>query len=133
LLSALDPSINQKDASEKRQDDTGFWIVEGDSFYQWKHESNSFLWQNGAAGCGKTSLCSTITSHALDFTVTHDRCATVSYYFKFTDIVNQTVAGCLKLLLLQLVLQGVFVPKSQLPYFTNTKVASNLEGDITGL
>jgi hypothetical protein len=42
-LSAPDPSSNQENAHDKRQDSAGAWLIEGQEFSDWKTDPSSFL------------------------------------------------------------------------------------------
>ncbi|KAI5839408.1 hypothetical protein DFP73DRAFT_634605 [Morchella snyderi] len=47
--------------SQRRQEDTGHWLLENKSFLEWRNSSDSsILWMRGDAGSGKTLLASFI-------------------------------------------------------------------------
>lgn len=46
-LGAPDPSLNHNNAYEKRQQTTGFWVMEGKQYLDWKLRLNSLLWLHG--------------------------------------------------------------------------------------
>jgi hypothetical protein len=58
-LMAPDATSDHNAACEKRHTGTGFRFIESHHFRNWLMESNTFLWINGFAGCGKSVLCST--------------------------------------------------------------------------
>lgn len=60
------PVYNHLDASAKHRQETGSWLLNSSEFIEWKKSPGSVLWIQGAAGCGKTVLCSTIIDKLTD-------------------------------------------------------------------
>ncbi|KAJ7144588.1 hypothetical protein C8R44DRAFT_582826, partial [Mycena epipterygia] len=54
---------HQADIFATRQPDTGGWLLESDSFKQWKSGTGGILWCRGMPGAGKTVLVSIIVDH----------------------------------------------------------------------
>lgn len=99
-LSAPDPTINYKNALEKRHKGTGSWFTGSQAFADWKKQPNSFLWLHGISGCGKTVLSSTIIEHLNSIsTPAH---VLLYFYFDFNDKDKQTLDGMLRSLVSQL-------------------------------
>ena len=46
-LSAPDPSSNHNDAVNKREPETGLWLINGELLRDWKMAPNSFAWLYG--------------------------------------------------------------------------------------
>lgn len=101
-LKAPDASIDHNVACGKRHRSTGLWLVNNHKFTTWYVKSNSLLWLNGFAGCGKSVLCSTAIQHT--FHRMKDKCGVgvALFYFSFNDESKQNVSGMLRALLLQL-------------------------------
>ena len=99
-LSAPDPSINLATAREKRQENTGNWLLTSPVFLDWKGSTCSFLWLDGKAGSGKTILSSATIDHLLD--EVRIRSHTLYYYFDFQDRQKQSLQNLLKSIVVQL-------------------------------
>ena len=72
------------------------------AYLDWRDRSNSFLWLQGFAGCGKTILCSTIINDMTKYTASRTQGAIAFYYFDFTNDVKTKTLSCLRSLILQL-------------------------------
>ncbi|KAL0632553.1 hypothetical protein Q9L58_008574 [Maublancomyces gigas] len=59
-LSIFDHEAKHRRASKLKQDGTGEWLLNGDSFGGWLYKDDRFLWLHGIAGAGKTILASTV-------------------------------------------------------------------------
>ncbi|KAF4883884.1 Ankyrin repeat domain-containing protein 17 [Colletotrichum fructicola] len=59
-LSPCDLWETHNSTLERRQDGTGNWFLDSDSYASWKENSKFSVWVHGKPGCGKTTLCSTI-------------------------------------------------------------------------
>jgi len=81
-LSPPDPSTNYNKALQQRQEGTGLWFLQSDTFAKWKTQQNSFLWLYGIPGCGKTILSSTIIE---DLKRTLPRQPLLYFFFDFND------------------------------------------------
>ena len=101
-LKAPDATINHNEASEKRYQATGLWLVKSPTFTTWLEKDNSFLWLNGFAGCGKSVLSSTAIQYAFRHRRSDPRIGIAFFYFTFNDMSKQDVPGMLRALLLQL-------------------------------
>ena len=102
-MSAPDPSVNQNAASKKCQKDTGGWLLTNPAYLDWRDRSDSFLWLQGFAGCGKTILCSTVINDMKQYTASRGQDVLAFYYFDFTNRVKTKTLSCLRSILLQLV------------------------------
>ncbi|CAG8899473.1 unnamed protein product [Penicillium egyptiacum] len=101
-LMAPDATINHNAACRKRHTRTGLWFINGQQFTSWLTESNSFLWINGFAGCGKSILCSTAIQNTFRTKQTEQGVGIAFFYFDFNDTSKQNDSGMLRALLLQL-------------------------------
>ena len=99
-LPAPDPSVNLMIAQNKRQQDTGKWLLDSPIYLDWRIANCSFLWIYGKAGSGKTVLSST----AIDslFNAAADKAHVVYYYFDFQDREKQSVGNYLRHIIVQL-------------------------------
>lgn len=99
-LAAPDPSINLVTARDKRQEDTGNWLLESPIFLDWKLAACSLLWLHGKAGSGKTVLSSTAIYSLLE--TPPIRSNVLYYYFDFQDREKQLVRKFLNYIIVQL-------------------------------
>jgi hypothetical protein len=110
-LSAPNPSSNYYKAHNRRQAETGLWLLESAKFREWKDSATSRLWLYGIPGCGKTILSSTIVEHLLQHCHDDIRMATAYFYFDFTDTQKQDPELMLRSLLCQLLQRLVVIPE----------------------
>ena len=99
-LSAPDPSSNYESAREKRQKNTGRWLLESPAFVSWKKSACSLLWLSGKAGSGKTIASSAVLDflHGEDEIVKH----VAYFYFDFQNHDKQLVQNFLNSVIVQL-------------------------------
>jgi len=97
-LSASDPSTNLNSVRDKRQDDTGIWLLENSLFLDWRGGTCPFLWLYGKADPGKTIISSTAIDSLLEG---KDPEATV-VYFDFDTREKQLSQSSLSSMLVQL-------------------------------
>lgn len=106
-FSAPNPSSNLNGAQEKRQQDTGLWLLKSPIFLNWKSADHSLLWLYGKAGSGKTILSSTVIRSLLDDNRSDK---TVAYFFfDFQTHEKRTFQNFLSSIIVQL-----FSPNAQL-------------------
>jgi hypothetical protein len=98
-LSPPDPSTNYNNALKLRQEGTGIWFLESNSFEKWKNQEHSFLWLHGIPGCGKTILSSTIIKHLEG---SHPHKLLLYFYFDFNDSGKQTLDNVVRSFISQL-------------------------------
>lgn len=85
-----DPSFDYQREREKRDENTCLWLLENQTFRNWKNDSNnSFLWIYGIPGCGKTVL-STAVIRELTETVKSQTHAVLYFFFAFGEKAKQT-------------------------------------------
>ena len=99
-LPAPDPSTNLAAASNKRQPDTGKWLLTSEIFLNWKKAACSFLWLYGKAGAGKTVLSATAINYLSD--TCDDKSVILCFYFDFNDHEKQLVQNLLRHIIVQL-------------------------------
>jgi hypothetical protein len=104
-LQAPDVSVNHDAIYAKHHPKTGLWFIDGHRFANWLVERGSFLWLNGFAGCGKSTLCSIAIQHTFHATKHRKRVGIAFFYFSFSDKSKQDDHGMLRALLLQLLVQ----------------------------
>ncbi|KAI0130061.1 ankyrin repeat-containing domain protein [Xylariales sp. AK1849] len=102
-----DPEQNHWLSKEKREPNTGAWVIADEQFRDWKKAKGELLWLHGIPGAGKTVLCSTIIDHMQECcakpvqdSVLPNRA--VYFYFDFSDSVKQTLTSLLKSAISQL-------------------------------
>ncbi|KAJ7762425.1 ankyrin repeat-containing domain protein [Mycena maculata] len=61
--SPLNFFLRQADIFSTRQPGTGIWLLEADSFEEWKSSTGGILWCQGMPGAGKTVLLSIVVDH----------------------------------------------------------------------
>jgi hypothetical protein len=101
-LKAPDATIDFNSACASKHSGTGTWLVKGNTFQTWLTDSNSFLWLNGFAGCGKSVLCSTAIQHSFRHRQSNPRIGIAFFFFTFRDESKQDASGMIRALLLQL-------------------------------
>lgn len=107
-LMAPDASLNHNPNCAKCHPSTGLWFVNGHQFQNWLKESNSFLWLNSFAGCGKSVLCSTTIQYSFQHMRQKGGAVGIAFfYFSFSDDQKQDDNGMLRTLLQQLSAQLV--------------------------
>jgi hypothetical protein len=104
-LEGPDPSVNFNAAAKKRELGTGKWFVNG-HFRDWLRSPRSFFWIQGAAGCGKTVLSSTIIMATSLETKADPDLPVLYYYFDFREAEKRTVDKMILSLIRQLCLQS---------------------------
>ncbi|KAI4934090.1 hypothetical protein J4E86_011472 [Alternaria arbusti] len=109
-LSAPDPSMNYLKAHKQRQAGTGLWLLQNETFEEWKEDPASRLWLHGIPGCGKTILSSTVVEHLQHHCGDDKRKMTVYFYFDFNDAQKQVPELMLRSLLRQLLQRSVTIP-----------------------
>ncbi|OXV08909.1 hypothetical protein Egran_03325, partial [Elaphomyces granulatus] len=96
-LQVVDPLNYHNDSLSKKTPSTGEWCLRKYSD-MWETESQSFLWLQGQAGCGKTVLSSTIIDNI--------ECKSLGvlayFYISFRDKETQNLRNLIKSLLKQL-------------------------------
>jgi hypothetical protein len=101
-LKAPDAAINYNEAYKVKHPGTGLWFVNGPFFSAWLAKPKSFLWLNGFAGCGKSTLCSTSIQYAFRHRRSNPRIGIAFFFFKFNDESKQDASAMLRALVLQL-------------------------------
>jgi ankyrin repeat domain-containing protein 50 len=101
-LKAPDATINYNEACKVKHLGTGLWLVNGPFFSAWLAKPKSFLWLNGFAGCGKSTLCSTSIQYAFRHRRSNPRIGIAFFFFKFNDESKQDASAMLRALVLQL-------------------------------
>lgn len=104
-LEGPDPSVNFNAAVKKRELGTGKWFVNS-RFQDWLRSPRSFFWIQGAAGCGKTVLSSTIIMATSLETQAGPDLPILYYYFDFRETEKRTSDKMILSLIRQLCLQS---------------------------
>ncbi|OWT42731.1 NACHT domain-containing protein [Pochonia chlamydosporia 170] len=87
---------------QDRTPGTGQWLLSSQSYKAWKGNVSGLLWLYGAAGSGKTMLCSTVVQDVSDH-VQHDTGRKQAFwYFRFSDIATQNVSSMVRSFIRQL-------------------------------
>ncbi|KAJ7445578.1 ankyrin repeat-containing domain protein [Mycena latifolia] len=102
----------QLETQKLRQEGTGFWLLEGDTFINWQDNSGS-LWIQGPSGSGKSVLGSAVISKLVsdkqifkDLKYSSPPPAVAFFYFDFKDNEGQAVETALRRIILQLSAQS---------------------------
>ena len=82
-LKPHDTSMNYNAAKERRQKNSGKWLLESPMYLEWIKRKNSRLWLHGKAGCGKTVLCSTVIEDIYNRCSRTGDSAVVFFYFRY--------------------------------------------------
>ncbi|KAJ5641187.1 hypothetical protein N7490_005187 [Penicillium lividum] len=99
-LSPSDTSTNLNEALKKRQDGTGVWFVESETFQEWIVGKRQHLWLHGIPGCGKTVLTASIIEHITQRL--ESTSVLLDYFFDFSDSDKQTIDQLMRSLVIQL-------------------------------
>ena len=102
-LPAPDPAVNLASARDRRQKDTGNWLLQSPAFLDWKATANSLMWLHGKPGSGKTILSSTAI-YSL-FELRAKNFIVLYFYFDFQTREKQLLPGFLKSVIVQLLNQ----------------------------
>lgn len=98
-LSPSDSSTNYNEALQQRQDGTGQWLLQNNTFKQWILRQHGLLWLHGIPGCGKTVLTSTVIEHLQNSALAP---ILLYFYFDFNNISKQTLENLVTSLISQL-------------------------------
>ncbi|KAI4278333.1 MAG: hypothetical protein LQ337_001102 [Flavoplaca oasis] len=109
-LSNEDPLISHNRAVQRKQEGTGSWYLESESFSHWRKSPNSLAWLYGIPGCGKTILCSTIIEALQDVLQANELGAVAYWYFDFNNSSSQSVRNMLRSLIKQLCVGETSIP-----------------------
>ncbi|KAL6695652.1 ankyrin repeat-containing domain protein [Trichoderma pleuroticola] len=102
-LSDADPTAFYNANRDMHENGTGEWLLqESPEFRAWKHNSSSFLWIHGKAGCGKSVLSSTVIKHLEARCIPSPTAAVAYFYFSFTLPTEQNVNAMLSSLIKQI-------------------------------
>jgi hypothetical protein len=82
MAGSPDPSINYNVAREKRQKNTGQWLLDSPAYRDWKTRPSSRLWLHGKPGCGKTIMSSTVVKDVQTIYQHTPRAAVLFFYFR---------------------------------------------------
>lgn len=104
-LSPCDLWETQNSTLENRQDGTGNWFLDSETYASWKENSKFSVWIHGKPGCGKTTLCSTIIDDVMHGSMHRSR-PLVFFYFAVTDNRRKSLDGAIRSLISQLCSQS---------------------------
>ncbi|KAJ7445601.1 ankyrin repeat-containing domain protein [Mycena latifolia] len=108
------PNMKRKqlETQKLRQEGTGLWLLEGDTFINWQDNPGS-LWIQGPSGTGKSVLGSAVISKLVsdkqlfkDLKNSSPPPAVAFFYFDFKDNEGQAVETALRRIILQLSAQS---------------------------
>ncbi|KAJ7458853.1 ankyrin repeat-containing domain protein [Mycena latifolia] len=108
------PNMKRKqlETHKLRQEGTGLWLLEGDTFINWQDNPGS-LWIQGPSGAGKSVLGSAVISKLVsdkqlfkDLRNSNPPPAVAFFYFDFKDNEGQAVESALRRIILQLSAQS---------------------------
>ncbi|KAF8460885.1 hypothetical protein DFH94DRAFT_360973 [Russula ochroleuca] len=101
-FSPPDPWKNHNVVHESRHSRTGSWLIQGDTYEEWKSSgSSSLLWINGKPGSGKSVICSAIIEDIR--TLQKSGMASLAFFYcDFREDQKKDKRGLLSSLLVQL-------------------------------
>ena len=98
-------AIEHIKAYGKNYPGTGMWLMKSSQFSNWLTEENSIIWLRGAAGSGKSVLCSTAIHATLRYRGYDHGIGIAFFYFTFDDSVEQNELFLIRTLISQLSVQ----------------------------
>ncbi|BCR94918.1 uncharacterized protein AKAW2_11964A [Aspergillus luchuensis] len=110
-LGGRSQSAKQEEEYQKCAPATGDWLLNMEQYMKWKISRNNLLWIKGAAGCGKTVLCSRIIKDLQDH-CGGEQSSSLCYFFmdaseeRGVDI-NRVYGSFVR----QLIHQGATIPR----------------------
>src|SRR6187402_707816 len=115
-LGSYDTSANYNAAKERRQKNTGQWLLKSSKYVEWKATPNARLWLSGKPGCGKTILSSTVIEDIFNSLRQQPRSALLYFYFRHdnkpTREHENQYSQMLRSLIVQLSCQIRILPKA---------------------
>jgi ankyrin repeat domain-containing protein 50 len=109
-LCCVDPTVKHLASRRLHQPGSNHWIIESDSFKQWKEMPGQALWLHGIPGAGKTIICSTIIDHVEEICKSQPDRQVAYYYFDFSDQSIQKLGHFLRCLIWQLSRHEEYIP-----------------------
>lgn len=117
-----DPSTNHNAARKKHAQGTGDWLLNLDTFQNWKDSDSGFLWLNGISGAGKTVLSSSVIEQLKQKQGKDKPEPKLAYfYFDFSDEGKQTAQGCFLSLVRQLFDQSNYISEELLSLYNENR------------
>lgn len=101
-LRCADPTVKHQASRRLYQPGSNHWVLESDSFNEWKQTPGQALWLHGIPGAGKTIICSTIIDHVEELCKSQPESRVAYYYFDFSDQSIQKLGSLLRCLIWQL-------------------------------
>ena len=102
-FAVVDPHQNYRTISSLRYPDTGFWLIEGETFRSWLRQRGSTIWLSGIPGAGKTILSGLIIQKCLA-RATSDY-AVAFFFCEYNNAQSQSTVNILGSLTAQLAVQ----------------------------
>ena len=124
-LSPPNPWSNHASARQRREPQTGTWLLQSDKYQEWKAGKRRHLWLHGKAGCGKTVLCSTLIEDIREHCDASTNSVCGIFYFSFSDYQKQSYESLLRSLVVQL---GWRAPTSSMLLQAYAKLNRSLPG-----
>ena len=101
-LAAPDAETNFRSARDQREPGTGQWLVDSETYLQWKTGIIRHLWFHGKAGCGKSVISASIVEDVRRFSPDSAGTGCAIFYFAFSDSSKQSHIDCLRSIVHQL-------------------------------
>jgi len=102
-FAVVDPHQNYKTVVSLRYPDTGFWLIEGETFRTWLRQHGSTIWLSGIPGAGKTVLSGLIIQRCLARAASD--CAVAYFFCEYNNPQSQSTVNILGSLAAQLAVQ----------------------------
>ena len=101
-LCSVDYAAQQSDSINRREEGTGLWLLESNSFYDWINGDSRTLFCPGIPGAGKTIIASVVVDFLLSEFRNHANIGIAFLYCSYTRQKEQKFVDLLSCLLLQL-------------------------------
>lgn len=98
-LTLTDRQQQLRSRIDKSNKNSGKWLLELGKYTDWLEDSHSFLWLQGASGCGKSSLCSTVVKSLVESAEKNSNMIVAYWYFNNADPPTQNLQRLLRLIL----------------------------------
>ncbi|KAH8798596.1 ankyrin repeat protein [Xylogone sp. PMI_703] len=101
-LSDAKISTNYHKSLQGRTPGTGQWLLNSETYKSWRDHPQGLLWIYGAAGCGKTVLCSTVIQNISEICLEDSNVKHAYWYFQFSDVTTQNTYNMIRSFIRQL-------------------------------
>lgn len=111
-LTLTDRQQQLRSRIDKSNKNSGKWLLELSRYTDWLKEPHSFLWLQGASGCGKSSLCSTVVKSLVESSEKNSNMIVAYWYFDNADPPTQNIQRLLRLILRRISAKATPLPEA---------------------